>query len=166
MAHDLYENFADRYDLFYGKFTEYDPLVRDFYRKLFADNQIHRVLDCACGTGRDLYLFHSLGCEAIGSDISDSMLAQARKNRSQCKIDIPLYKVDFRKLPEKFEQRFDAVVCLSRSILHMPNEEEVMLALRSMREVLKEKWHIGIDKWDVRSSVEQKAKVYSSSQHK
>lgn len=138
MAYDLYQNFANRYDLFYGQFPECDPLVKDFYRKLFTDNQIHRVLDCACGTGRDLYLFHSLGCEAIGSDISDSMLAQARKNISQSEIEIPLYKVDFRKLPENFEQRFDAVVCLSSSILHMPNDDEVLHAFRSMHEVLKE----------------------------
>ncbi|CAB1070233.1 hypothetical protein D1AOALGA4SA_849 [Olavius algarvensis Delta 1 endosymbiont] len=51
---DLYKDFADRYDLFYGKFGTYDPLLKKFYQRLFTDNQIHRVLDCACGTGRDL----------------------------------------------------------------------------------------------------------------
>jgi SAM-dependent methyltransferase len=135
---DLYKDFANRYDLFYGKFGTYDPLIKKFYQKLFTDNQIHRVLDCACGTGRDLYLFHLLGCETVGSDISDSMLAQARTNLSQCGVEIPLYKVDYRILPENFEQRFDVVVCLSSSILHMPNEKEVLLAFRSMHEVLRE----------------------------
>ena len=138
MTIDLYKDFADRYDIFDGKFGTYDPLIKEFYQKLFADNQIHRVLDCACGTGRELYLFHLLGCEAVGSDISDSMLAQARKNLSQCGIEIPIYKVDYRILPESFEKRFDAVVCLSSSILHMPNEEEVRIAFRSMHEVLRE----------------------------
>jgi ubiquinone/menaquinone biosynthesis C-methylase UbiE len=67
---DAYESFASRYDLFFGKLEELDPLITAFYRKLFIDNEVHSVLDCACGTGRDLILFHSLGCEVVGSDIS------------------------------------------------------------------------------------------------
>ena len=139
MTSDLYEGFADRYDLFLSKFGEHDPVVVEFFRKLFAENQVHSVLDCACGTGNDLHLFHSLGLEVIGSDISDSMLAQAGKNLSKCGLEIPLRKVDYRELPQHFSSaQFDAVVCLSTSILHMPNEREVLRAFRSMREVLRE----------------------------
>jgi glycine/sarcosine N-methyltransferase len=135
---DLYEGFAGRYDLFLSKFGEPDPVVVEFFRKLFAENKVRKVLDCACGTGGDLHLFHSLGCEVIGSDISDSMLAQAGKNLSGCGLEIPLRKADYRELGKHFYRQFDAAVCLSTSILHMPNEREVLRAFKSMREVLRE----------------------------
>jgi glycine/sarcosine N-methyltransferase len=135
---DLYEGFADRYDLFLSKFGEHDPVVVEFFHRLFAENKVRKVLDCACGTGSDLHLFHSLGCEVIGSDISDSMLAQAGKNLCKCGLEIPLRKADYRELGQHFDTQFDAVVCLSTSILHMPNEREVLRAFKSMREVLRE----------------------------
>ena len=63
MSRDLYANMADRYDRFHGEFAKYDPVMVDFYRQLFVEHRVESVLDCACGTGRHLPLFHSLGCE-------------------------------------------------------------------------------------------------------
>jgi len=138
MTQDLYESFADRYDLFFSQFGEHDPAVVEFHRRLFAENQVRSVLDCACGTGHDLVLFHSLGCQVVGSDISESMLAQARKNLAELGVKVPLQKADYRELPGHFDRPFDAVVCLSSSILHMPNESEVLRAFRSMGQVLRD----------------------------
>ena len=136
LRHDEYKGIADRYDIGHGQFDEHDPLVMDFFGRLFKNNRVRSVLDCACGTGQDLHLFGVLGCEAFGSDISESMLAHARKNLAARDINIPVRKVDYRELPENFGRQFDAVVCLSSSILHMPNEKEVSRAFRSMYQVL------------------------------
>lgn len=138
MSQDLYEGIAARYDLFHGKFGKYDPVVTGFFRQLFVEHQVQSVLDCACGTGQHLPLFHSLDCEVIGSDISDAMLAQAQKNLAEYGVVVPLHKVDYRELPRYFDRQFDAVMCLSSSILHMPTEAEVLRAFESMREVLRE----------------------------
>jgi SAM-dependent methyltransferase len=134
---DLYAGFADRYDLFLGQFGEHDPGVRAFFGSLFRENGVRSVLDCACGTGNDLVLFHSLGCEVVGSDISPSMLAQARRNLAGLGLELPLHQVDYRHLPECFGRTFDAVVCLSSAILHMPDETEASKAFRSMAGVLR-----------------------------
>ena len=134
---DLYAGFAARYDLFYGEFGHPAEQEREFFRQLFARQQVKRVLDCACGTGRHLYLFHSLGCQVMGSDLSPSMLAQARKNLDAHGLQVPLHQVDYRELAQRFEQPLDAVVCLSSSILHMPDDEQVLRAFRSMRAVLR-----------------------------
>ena len=37
MAFDIYERFAEQYDLFYGRFSEHDPEVIEFFRKLFSE---------------------------------------------------------------------------------------------------------------------------------
>jgi glycine/sarcosine N-methyltransferase len=77
LEYDHYEGFAERYDLFFDYNPDLDSLRSDFYRKLFDDNKVRSILDCACGTGRDLLLFYSLGLDVSGSDISESMLNQA-----------------------------------------------------------------------------------------
>ena len=62
--------------------------------------------------------------------------AQAARNLATAGLDISLHRADYRELPEHFARRFDAVVCLSSSILHMPDEREAMRAFQSMRQVL------------------------------
>jgi glycine/sarcosine N-methyltransferase len=138
MSQDAYEGFAERYDSPSGGFGQDDPLEVQFFRRLLAENQVRSVLDCSCGTGRHLRLLHSLGCEVVGSDISASMLAQAERNLAASGAPVPLHKVDYRELPQHFARRFDAVLCLSSSILHMPSEAEVIGAFRSMRAVLRQ----------------------------
>ena len=138
MIVDAYEGFADRYDLFNQGSTGFDPVVVAFYRQLCAQHEVHRVLDCACGTGRDLLLFHSLGCQVVGSDLSPSMLKQARQKLDRRDVRVSLHRADYRVLEQIADRLFDAVACLSSSILHMPDEENVVRAFKSMRSVLRE----------------------------
>jgi glycine/sarcosine N-methyltransferase len=137
MAQDPYHGFAGRYDRFGGEFGRHDPGAVAFFRALFQEHQVRTALDCACGTGRDLPLFLELGCRVVGSDLSEAMLAQARQNLARLGLDAPLHRVDYRQLPEHFQERFDAVVCLSSSILHMPDEAQARRAFESMRGVLR-----------------------------
>jgi SAM-dependent methyltransferase len=139
VSQDPYAGIAASYDLFEGPFVEHGPDVTAFFRGLFADHVVRRVLDCACGTGRHLHLFSTLGCDVVGSDLSEAMLARARENLSGCGLSVPLHRVDYRELPARFARvpRFDAVTCLSSSILHMPTEDEVRRAFRSMHGVLR-----------------------------
>lgn len=139
MSHDPYADLAERYDLFRGPFGQHDDNVVQFFRTLSADHHVGRVLDCACGTGHDLPLFHSLGCQVVGSDISQAMLSQARENLEAHGLgEVPLHRLDYRQLPQHFAGEFDAVVCLSSSILHMPDECETLRACKSIRGVLRE----------------------------
>ena len=135
MSEDPYSEIAERYDLF---FAESEPARAAFFEKVFQSHRVRRVLDCACGTGHDLIMFGGMGLEVSGSDVSDSMLRRARANLDEAGMAIPLTKVDYRELPANFPEPFDAVVCLSSSILHMPDEEQVAAAVSSMRSVLRD----------------------------
>ena len=137
MTEDIYAGFAGRYDRFGGDFGQHDPEQASFFRQLFAHHGTRTILDCACGTGQHLHLFHTLGFQVTGSDISPAMLAQARKNLAGKGIEVPLHQVDYRTLPQSFTTRFDVVTCLSSSLLHMEDNDQVFLALRSMRAVLR-----------------------------
>jgi len=137
MTADLYQDFASRYDLIHDELDKNDPLMVEFFRRLFVENNVHNLLDCACGTGRHLLLFHELGCQVWGSDVSEAMLGQARKNTTHLEIEVLLLQADYRDLPEHFQRSFDALTCLG-SIGYMPNEIEFLRAFRSMHAVLRQ----------------------------
>lgn len=133
MPEDLYAKLAARYD----RMVRENPNRDAFFRALFARRSVRRVLDCACGTGRDLIAFHRMGLDVEGSDLSEAMLAQARANLAEAGIDVPLRQSDFRQLTAVYGARFDAVVCLSNSINELLDDREVVRALTSMRDVLR-----------------------------
>jgi len=134
MNADRYETFAEKYDSLFGPFAEHDSQTVSFYRQLFAHHDVRQVLDCACGTGRDLHLFHSLGCDVTGSDISPAMLAQAERNlASHNIIDVPLMQADFHEFPPAMTNDYDAVACLSSAIFELPDMVALQCAFGSMR---------------------------------
>ncbi len=135
---DPYAGLAERYDRFHGPFGQHNPREVAFFRALVHENRLQRVLDCACGTGRHLHLMHTLGCKVIGADLSPSMLAQAVENLAALGMCPPLVQADYRELPVRVGRAFDAVLCLSSSLLHMPSEAEAVRALRSMRGALRD----------------------------
>ncbi len=134
MPQDPYKGFAERYDWM----VDDDPVRWQFFERLFKKYRVQRVLDCACGTGHDLIMLNSIGCEVFASDLSESMLAQARKKLSAAGIDIPLQRADYRRLHDCFDAKFDAVICLTNAINEVLTDEETLQALRSMGSVLRE----------------------------
>jgi SAM-dependent methyltransferase len=134
---DPYASLADRYDLFFEEVGKGDPAEVEFFERLFRRHGVHRVLDCACGTGHHLLSLRSLGCDLVGSDISEAMLARARANLAARGASLTVLRADYRDLARRFREPFDAVLCLSTSIAHMPDEPEVLRAFESMRAVLR-----------------------------
>lgn len=132
LSSDPFEKYASYYSL-----TPHDDRSRrEFFRILIDKHKISTILDCACGTGDDLILLNSLGVDIWGSDISDAMLAEARRKLGMGGIDIPLNRVDFRELHRHFEQSFDAILCLTTSLPQLGGETEIKKALSSMRAIL------------------------------
>lgn len=132
---DLYKNFAYDYDEF-GPIEEYLGKEKDFFAVLFAEHGVTSVLDCACGTGQHLLMLSQLGYAVSGSDYSLSMLDAARGNLAKHNIEVPLHQCDFRYLETKHSGTFDAIVCLSTALPHLHSDEDLILALTSMKHTL------------------------------
>jgi ubiquinone/menaquinone biosynthesis C-methylase UbiE len=137
MTDDPYRKFAEFYDLFHDEFGRF-PLgnIEAFFRDLFENHGIRRALDCACGTAQYLPLLKELGCQVVGSDISEAMLERARSNLSSCGMDVPLVKADFRELDRYFSDPFDAVLCLGTSLPHLLERLDVAKMLENTRKIL------------------------------
>ena len=133
MTDDPFKSFAEHYDAF----GRDDPALLEFFRCLVEKYDLKSVLDCACGTGDDIILLHSLGLDVTGSDISSAMLQMAQKKLSAHNMDTPLVRVDFRYLHENFNREFDAVFCMSTSLPQLREEQEIIKALNSMRSIIR-----------------------------
>ncbi|MCC6423348.1 MAG: class I SAM-dependent methyltransferase [Phycisphaerales bacterium] len=84
-----------------------------FFRRLFGENGVRKVLDLACGTGRHAAMFHGWGLEAMGVDISANMLDRARKQFGES--DRLKWKLGNFDQPIKPAGSFDAALCLGNS---------------------------------------------------
>lgn len=129
---DIYSSFAFDYDEF-GSIENYLGDESNFFNKLFIQNKVDTVLDCACGTGQHLYMLSQLGYRLWGSDYSQSMLEMAGKNLQERGENISLCQCDFRYLESKFDICFDAIVCLTTSLPHLHTDEDLLLAIQSMK---------------------------------
>jgi len=129
---DIYNNFAFDYDEF-GPIEEYLGDEKNFLDNLFVKNNVKTVLDCACGTGQHLYMLEQLGYQVWGSDYSEAMLKVAENNLAKHSQKTSLCQCDFRYLEQQFDTSFDAIVCLTTSLPHLHTDEDLLLALRSMK---------------------------------
>jgi glycine/sarcosine N-methyltransferase len=123
-----YKIIADVYDIFNPKEEVLDQ--KPFFENLINKYSVLRVLDCACGTGWHLSLFHDMGLTCFGSDISEEMLALAKNNLSGKYVQ--LKKEDFRFLQNSWQENFDMITCLTDSLPYMLTDEDVVSALNSM----------------------------------
>lgn len=133
MNDDPFESFAERYDAF----DRDDPARKAFFSRLIERYGLKSVLDCACGTGNDLLILHSLGLDVTGSDISQSMLDVAKKKLAAKNINIPLKRIDFRYLHDYLNREFDGVFCMTTSLPQLREESEILKALRCMKTILR-----------------------------
>lgn len=127
-----YKILSDVYDILNPKEEVFDQ--KPFFEELVKKYSVLNVLDCACGTGWHLSMFHDMGLTSFGSDISPDMLAIAKINLEGKYI--PLKIEDFRTLGNSWGESFDMITCLTTSLPHMLTDVDVVTALTSMHNQL------------------------------
>ncbi len=126
------ELFAERVEV-YEALVDWDRrLAREapFFRQLFEEASVRRVVDTACGTGHHAAMFHSWGLEVEAADISSEMIAFAEKQFGR--------PPGLRWVVRSFEQPIDspepfhAAVCLGNSLALASDVQAVRRALVAM----------------------------------
>lgn len=90
-----------------------------FYRRLFTAVGATRVLDTACGTGHHAALFHSWQLQVEGADVSESMLARARRNFGE-PAGLQWVHRGYAE-PGAATESFDVVICVGNSLALAPD---------------------------------------------
>ncbi len=108
-AHLFFDRLAERY---WNDF-EANPLAREQRRRVHALlapllKPGYRVLDVGCGTGVDFPLYQQTSVQVTALDVSEAMLAHARRRAIQMNWPVQLMQVDFQQYEP--DQRFHGLV--------------------------------------------------------
>jgi glycine/sarcosine N-methyltransferase len=138
-AREFYDALSDGYDLMVS-WEERLRREEPFFRKLFADRGVTRVLDAACGTGMHAVAFARWGLRVAAADLSPAMIDRARYTARAAEVSVAWTVAAFGGLAAAFPDRvdsFDAVTCLGNSLPHLPDDEALDGALSDMARMLR-----------------------------
>jgi len=159
----IYDELSEWYDIVYGLPKGYDEVFVDYLDKLFKIFGVKKVLDCACGTGNPSIGLILKGYQVISSDFNQKMLERAKINASKQGITLTTYVADWRELPSKINDKFDAIVLTGNSFYHLDNDEDRLTVLRNFYRLLKKGGicYIDYDFWDIDAIIrEGRFKLY------
>ena len=101
-----------------------------------------RILDAACGTGSHAMGLAATGHEVIGVDLDETMIDKARKkNKPAGTRFLAGNMLDIEKLFSG-ERAFDLIYCIGNSLVHLANEEQVLLFLKAAHALLTPKGRV------------------------
>jgi glycine/sarcosine N-methyltransferase len=107
-----------------------------FFEAQFGPSPL-RVLDAACGTGRHALLFHSMGHNVVGSDISEGVLQVARAHAEKQGLALPFVREDlFSPVSGFAPARFKAVTVLGNVMALLPGPRELAIVFEKARHLL------------------------------
>ena len=122
---DLYTSLADVYDGMYRTFINYDDEFK-FYSEILKANQCTEVLEIGCGTGNLASRLIENGFRYCGLDLSEEMLAIAKKNYAQGEF----VKGDVRSF--NLSQKFKSAIITGRTISYLRSNKDVYDSLVSI----------------------------------
>jgi 2-polyprenyl-3-methyl-5-hydroxy-6-metoxy-1,4-benzoquinol methylase len=132
----FYEEIADIYD----DMTRFDERLDKEIVVLKEWQQrygFQTALDVACGTGLHALALVRLGVHVVGADISEAMLAKARKHAAESGENIrwihaPMQQIAFQ-VPNA---QYDAIFCLGNSLPHLLESDDLVTAFENFATLL------------------------------
>lgn len=106
-----------------------------FFKQTFQDLGVSRVLDLACGSGNYALEFARWGLSVVGIDSERTMIQLAREKARKENLAVDFRTGDMRNL-EDIEGKFDAVICIGNSLVHLLTERDILTALEQIKERL------------------------------
>jgi SAM-dependent methyltransferase len=130
----FYSSISKAYDTIFP----FNPVQLEFVESCFGGSVAgKRIVDAGCGTGSLAIMLARRSARVVGFDSDKEMIAIAEKKRPQA-LDMKFRTGDLKEELTRFEKnRFDAVLCLGNTLVHLKDEEEVDEFVHNASEVLK-----------------------------
>jgi 2-polyprenyl-3-methyl-5-hydroxy-6-metoxy-1,4-benzoquinol methylase len=116
----LYEHFPD-YDQ--EPYTQNTQGEVDFIAREIRHDRSLRILDVGCGTGRHALELARRGYTVVGIDLSESLLAQARRTAEDEGLAVTFLARDARALA--FDAEFDVVILMCEGAFSLMETDEM-----------------------------------------
>jgi SAM-dependent methyltransferase len=132
------QGYADSYDLLYGEkdYQRECDLIEEVFRR-HGNGQIKSVLDLGCGTGNHALPLARRGYQVLGIDLSQEMLQHARDKAQAAGLaagQLEFAQGDVRSFSTP--RRFDAALMMFAVLGYQLTNEDVLAALRTVRDHL------------------------------
>ena len=140
-ADQFYDRLSGSYHLLYPDWDKaiaaharvLSQVVEDNYGLAKGD-----VLDCACGIGTQALGLAALGYPVTGTDISRKAVARASREARRRGLESARFEVaDMRRLPTRFQDSFDVVLCCDNPFAHLLEPDDLRIALLAVRTALR-----------------------------
>ena len=109
-------------------------ILDEVIREYFGDN-IHSILDAACGIGTQTIGLAQKGYQLTASDISAGELEKARIEAFNRNLNIDFHLADMRTLGQTFQIKFDLVIACDNAIPHLLSNEEILQTFQQFYQV-------------------------------
>lgn len=130
----------------YDTFVDWNKRLRGegpFFKKLFEEVGVHRVVDVGAGSARHSIMFATWGCDVVAVDPDDSMLERAHANAREFANDIAqgggkleVLRGGFGVLHKMNLGLADAVVCTGNALPHVAGRDGLTEALADFSAIM------------------------------
>lgn len=145
-----FKKYAKFYDLLYkdknyaGESAYINSLIQDFAGREAPGCS---VLDLACGTGRHIIELAKYGYEIDGSDISASMIEEARELTEANGLDTNLYNYSFQEA-HQIDRKYDVVISMFSAVNYLTSSEDQNKTLSNIYNLLEDGGFFIFDFWN------------------
>jgi SAM-dependent methyltransferase len=122
--------------------AECDTLEQRFER---ADRTVRTLLDLGCGTGRHAVELARRGYEVVGVDVSEEMLARARRRAADDHTHASFVLGDIQSI--QLDRRFDAVVSMFAVVGYQTSDDALRATFDTVRRHLEPSGIFLFDVW-------------------
>lgn len=142
---EAFQDYAYYYNAFYqdkdyvAESRQVDTLLKRY------GNDIKKIINYGCGTGRHDIELSKLGYDCTGIDMSPLMIDIARENSRSMNVGIDFSVADIRTYEP--EDKYDAVISLFHVMSYQNSNEDILNAFRSARKALDDGGLFLFDLW-------------------
>lgn len=136
---EFYDSLSEDYHLIFRDWQEsvrrQGQILDSMIKVLLPDAQT--VLDCACGIGTQAIGLALQGYTVHATDLSAKAVERARHEAQNFGVNITFGVADFRTLSQQVDGLFDVVIACDNSLPHLLDDDDLLTALRNMRQMLR-----------------------------
>ena len=142
MSEDVRRFYDDLAAGYHHVYTEWESAIERqscvLDRMIRCESSVNpsRVLDCSCGIGTQAIGLAQRGYEVFASDLSPRAIARAKSEAANRGPEIEFAVADVREVECAFARKFDVVISCDNSLPHLLTDEDLILALQSIRHTL------------------------------
>lgn len=142
---EAFKDYAYYYNAFYlDKDYKAEAAQIDSLLKKYGED-VYRIIDYGCGTGRHDLELSKIGYECTGIDMSPLMIGIAQKNAEKEGLDIDFSVADIREYKPLI--KYDAVISLFHVMSYQNSNKDILSAFHTARAALAQGGIFLFDVW-------------------